>query len=325
VWVAPRAGTDKVSVLLLLLVLAAAGLAVMAVAADHLVIGASRIATRLRITPLVVGVVIIGFGTSAPEFLVAGLAAAQGEVALALASLVGSNIVNVTLILGIAALIAPIAITSATVKREVPMSVAAVTAFAVAIWLGLGLVVGIVLAVVTLALLWLLIRLARGSDEAAPGGVTALTSHPRRPLVETIRVLLGLAGTVAGAQLLVRSASELAAQLGVSPEVIGFTLVAIGTSLPELVTAVQAQRRGEPDLVVGNLLGSNLFNSLAGGAVVAFSAGSDPQFQIRTVLLAVMVGIGLLAWFLLWKGYRASRGDATLLLIVYLACLPLLL
>jgi cation:H+ antiporter len=312
-------------VLLLLLALAAVGLAVMAVAADHLVIGASRIATRLRITPLVVGVVIIGFGTSAPEFLVAGLAAAQGEVALALASLVGSNIVNVTLILGIAALIAPIAITSATVKREVPMSVAAVTAFAVAIWLGLGLVVGILLAVATLALLWLLIRLTRGSAEAAPASVTALTYHSRRPRMETIRVLLGLVGTVAGAQLLVRSASELAAQLGVSPEVIGFTLVAIGTSLPELVTAVQAQRRGEPDLVVGNLLGSNLFNSLAGGAVVAFSAGPDPQFRVLTALLAVMVGIGFLVWLLLWKGYRASRGDAALLLIVYLACLPLLL
>jgi cation:H+ antiporter len=310
---------------LLLFGLAAAGLLIMAVAADQLVIGASRVAARLRIAPVVVGVVVIGLGTSAPEFLVAGLAAARGEVALGLASLVGSNIVNVTLVLGFAALIAPVVVASTTVRREAPMSVAGVVIFAVAVALGLGMVAGVVLAAVALVAMWLLIRVARITDEPAPATVTTLVSRPVRPVAETVRVVLGLAGTLAGAQLLVVNAAEIAGELGVSSEVIGFTLVAIGTSLPELVTAVQAQRRRESDLLVGNLLGSNLFNSLAGGAVVALSAGPDPEFRLGTGLLAVMVGISVLAWVLLWKGYRASRKDAVVLLVVYAACLPLLL
>jgi cation:H+ antiporter len=310
---------------LLTLGLAAAGLVMMAVAADQLVVGASRVATRLRISPVVVGVVVIGFGTSSPEFLTAGLAALRGEVALALASLVGSNVLNVTMVLGFAALIAPVVVASSTVKREAPMSVAGVAIFAVAVALGLGLVSGVVLAVATVVAIWLLIRLARRAEEPAPASVTTLVDRPMRPAVEAIRVVLGLAGTLIGAQLLVINAGQIAVQLGVSAEVIGFTLVAIGTSLPELVTAVQAQRRGESDLLVGNLLGSNLFNSLAGGAVVALSAGADPRFHLSAALLAVMVVISVLAWLLLWKGYRASRRDAVVLLLVYVACLPLLL
>lgn len=304
--------------------LAVAGLVLMAVAADQLVIGASRIASLLRISPVVVGVVVIGLGTSAPEFLTAGLAAFRGEVALGLASLVGSNIVNVTLLLGVAALIAPIAVSSATIRREGPMSVLAVAVLAVAVVLGLGMVAGLALAVATLVALWLLIRIARRTDEPPVASVAALTARRIRPAVEIPRVVLGLAGTLLGAQLLVVNASELAARLGVAPEVIGFTLVAVGTSLPELVTVIQSQRRGESDLVVGNLLGSNLFNSLAGGAVVALSAGTDPQFHLAPVLLGLMVAISLLAWLLLWKGYRASRKDAVVLIAVYAGCVPLL-
>jgi cation:H+ antiporter len=310
---------------LVLLVLAAAGLALMTVGADHLVIGASRIATRLRMTPVLVGVVIVGFGTSAPEFVVAGLASARGDVALALASLVGSNIVNVTLVLGVGALVAPIAVASTTVRREAPISVGGVTVFAIAVALGLGVVTGMVLAVLVVAATLALIRLARTAREPLPATVTTAAHQPTRTAVESIRLILGMAGTLTGAQLLVINAAELAVELGVSPEVIGFTLVAIGTSLPELVTAVQAQRRGESDLLIGNLLGSNLFNSLAGGAVVAFTAGPDPQFHLAGPLLVVMVVISVLAWILLWKGYRASRRDAGFLLVVYLVCLPLLL
>jgi cation:H+ antiporter len=309
---------------LVLALLTAAGLVLLTVAADHLVLGASRVATRLRVSAVVVGVVIIGFGTSAPEFLVAGLAAVRGEVALALASLVGSNIANLTLVLGAGALVAPIAVASSTVRREAPMSIAGVALFAVAIAAGLGVVTGVILAVAAVVAIWVLIRAARATTAPAPAMVTTLVHRPVRPVAETVRVLAGIAGTVVGAQLLVVNAAEIAVRLGVPAEVIGFTLVAIGTSLPELVTAVQAQRRGEADLVVGNLLGSNLFNSLAGGAVVALSAGPDPRFHLTYWLLGVMVAISVLAWVLLWKGYRASRRDAVVLLLVYLACLPLL-
>lgn len=310
--------------MILLFGLAGLGLLLMTVAADQLVVGAGRVAARLRVAPIVVGVVVIGLGTSAPEFLVAGLAAARGEVALGLASLVGSNILNVTLVLGLAAVIAPIAITTTTLRREAPMSVAGVGVFALAIVLGLGVIVGAVLALLMVAALWILIRFARAAEEAPTETVAKLVDRPVRTARESIRTILGLAGTLVGAQLLVINASEIATRLGVSAEVIGFTLVALGTSLPELVTAVQAQRRGESELLVGNLLGSNLFNSLAGGAVVALSAGPDPQFRLTLGLLAVMVAIALLAWGLLWKGYRVSRRDGIILLLVYAACLPLL-
>jgi cation:H+ antiporter len=310
---------------LVLIAMSGAGLVLLAVAADQLVAGASRIASWLRMPPVVVGVVVIGLGTSAPEFLLAGLAATRGEVALALASLVGSNIVNVTLILGVAALIAPIAVSSSTVRREAPMSVGAVLIFAVAVVLGLGTVAGAVLGLVAVAAMKTLVWLARRAHEPPVPSVVSLAARRIRPAAEAGRTLLGLAGTLTGAQLLVVNASALAVELGISAEVVGFTLVAIGTSLPELVTAVQAQRRREPDLLVGNLLGSNLFNSLAGGAVVALSAGPDPEVHLAIALLGIMVAIGALAWLLLWKGYRASRKDGVLLLLVYAACLPLLL
>lgn len=302
-----------------------AGLALLVVAADQLVVGASRVASWLRIAPVVVGVVVIGLGTSSPEFLVAGLAAARGEVALSLASLVGSNIVNVTLILGVAALVAPIAVKSTTVRREAPMSVAAVLVFAVAVLLGLGMLAGVVLAVAAAAAMWTLVRVARRTGERPVESVATLATRRIRPAIEIGRTVLGLGGTLLGAQILVVNAAELAVELGVSAEVVGFTLVAVGTSLPELVTAVQAQRRRESDLLVGNLLGSNLFNSLAGGAVVALSAGPDPQFHLAPALLGIMVAIGALAWYLLWHGYEASRRDGVVLLAVYALCLPLLL
>lgn len=308
-----------------LVAFSAAGLGLVVVAADQLVVGASRVASWLRIAPVVVGVVVIGLGTSSPEFLVAGLAAARGEVALSLASLVGSNIINVTLILGVAALVAPIAVKSTTVRREAPMSVAAVLIFAAAVVLGLGMLAGVVLAVAAAAAMWTLVGLARKADEPAVASVESLAARRIRPAIEIGRTGLGLSGTLLGAHILVVNAAELAVELGVSAELVGFTLVAVGTSLPELVTAVQAQRRGESDLLVGNLLGSNLFNSLAGGAVVAISAGPDPEFHLALGLLGVMVAIGALAWFLLWRGYEASRRDGAVLLVVYALCLPLLL
>lgn len=311
--------------MLALVAFAVAGLALLVLAADQLVVGASRVAAWLRIAPVVVGVVIIGMGTSSPEFLVAGLAAARGEMGLSLASLVGSNILNLTLILGVSALIAPIVVTSTTVRREAPMAVAGMLVFAVAVLLGLGTLAGVLLAVAAGAAMWTLIRMARRAGEPPVESVASLATRRIRPAIEIGRTGLGLGGTLLGAHILVVNAAELAVELGVSAEVVGYTLVAIGTSLPELVTAVQSQRRRESDLLVGNLLGSNLFNSLAGGAVVALSAGPDPRFKLALGLLAVMVATGALAWYLLWRGREASRRDAVVLLAVYALCLPLLL
>jgi cation:H+ antiporter len=316
------------------ILLAGAGLVLLTVAADHLVLGASRLARRLRVSPVVVGVIVIGLGTSAPEFLVSGLAAARGDAGLAVGNLVGSNILNVTLILGIAALIAPMPMTSAVLRREAPLATASVLLFAVLAWAGLGVPAAAVLAVAGAAATWVLVVWARDGrgDVALAGdvreyvGETAAAGPPERAAgwVEPARALLGLAGVLAGAQLLVANATAIATSLGVSQVVIGFTLVALGTSLPELVTSVQAQRRGESELVVGNLFGSNLFNSLVGGSLVGFAYGGGTARSGGLLLAAMVLSMGL-AWALLRRGLVLTRAEGAVLLLAYLSALPLVL
>lgn len=320
------------------ILLAVVGLVLLTVAADHLVLGSSRLARRLRISPVVVGVVVIGLGTSAPELLVSGVAAARGDAGIAVGNLVGSNILNLTLILGVAALVGPVAVTSAVLRREVPLAVGAVILFAALAWAGLNPVTGVVLAACAVGALALLLRWAhfgRGNQELAdevaeftdtPAAVNVLASPSRLPgWVEPGRAALGLAGVLVGAQLLVANAAAIATDMGVSQVLIGFTLVALGTSLPELVTAVQAQRRGESELVVGNLFGSNLFNSLAGGAVVGFASTTGRPVTAGVVLLVAMLLTVGLAWALLRRGLTVTRAEGAALLTAYALTLPMLL
>jgi cation:H+ antiporter len=319
------------------ILLAAAGLALLTLAADHLVLGSSRLARRLRISPVVVGVVVIGLGTSAPELLVSGVAAAQGDTGIAVGNIVGSNILNLTLILGVAALVGPVVVTSTVLRREVRLAVGAVAVFAVLAWAGLGWVAGAALAAASLGALVLLLRWAReprGNQELADdvAGFTDapaaldVPAPPRRlpRWFEPVRAVVGLAGVLAGAQLLVANAAAIAADLGVSQVLIGFTIVAMGTSVPELVTTVQAQRRDESELVVGNLFGSNLFNSLAGGAVIGFASGGEPAVA-GVALLVAMLLTGGLAWALLRRGLTLTRPEGAVLLAAYLLTLPMLL
>ena len=308
---------------------AIAGLVLLASAADHLVLGSSRLAHRLRISPVVVGVVVIGLGTSAPEFLVSGLAAARGDTGIAVGNIVGSNILNLTLLLGVAAIIAPIPVVSRVVRREVPLAFAAIVLFGVlAVVAGLAVPTAAILAAAGLAALWSLVRWARTDRTAAElahevDEFVTRVEPVRRTWVEVVRAVLGLLGVLAGAQLLVTGASAVATGLGVSQLVIGFTLVALGTSLPELVTSIQAQRRGESDLVVGNLFGSNLFNSLIGGAVIGFADGTTAYAGV--VLVSVMVVTAGLAWVLLRRGLRLTRLEGVALTLAYVLVAPLLL
>jgi cation:H+ antiporter len=310
------------------LLLAAGGLVLLTIAADHLVLGSSRLAAKLRISPVVVGVVVIGLGTSAPEFLVSGMAAAGGRSGIAVGNLVGSNILNLTLVLGVAALIAPVAVRSETIRREVPLAVAGVGVFAVTAWVGLDLVGGVGLLVPLAAAMVFLVRWA--ADQADPELVSQVVEFTdgepaHRVGIESLRAGLGLIGVLGGAQLLVTGACDIATRLGVSQVIIGFTLVALGTSLPELVTTIQAQRRGETDLVVGNLFGSNLFNSLAGGAVVGLAAATGSPVRAEAPLAVAMVFVALLASALLRTGLRLTRPEAGVLLLAYALTLPLAL
>lgn len=324
---------------------AAAGLVLLTYAADHLVLGASRIAGLIRLSPVVVGIVVIGLGTSAPEFLVSGVAAARGDTAIALGNIVGSNILNITLILGVAALVARVSVDAAVVRREVPLAVGSTVLFGLLSWAGLTPVAGVFLALVMATALGLLLRWAHqgrnqplaeevvdfedlpSSDTTQPTGGQADGRQPssRRVWLEPLRAVVGLVGVLAGAQLLVANAAAIASDLGVPQIVIGFTLVALGTSLPELVTTIQAQRRRETNLVVGNLFGSNLFNSLAGGAVIAFAAPADTAPSTGAALTLTMIMTSALGWALLRRGLRLTRADGAVLLIAYALSMPLLL
>ena len=321
-------------------VLTVVGLVLLTFAADHLVLGSSRIANRLRINPVVVGVVVIGLGTSAPEFLVSGVAAARGDTGIAVGNVVGSNILNVTLILGVAALVARVGVASSAIRHEVRLAVGAVLLFAVVafagltVWEdgGLGLDGGNRGRAVVALVRWA--RQGRNREVADNAttftGTPAVVDVPVAPSrvpswVEPIRAVLGLAGVLAGAELLVVNASSMATRLGVSQIVIGLTIVAVGTSLPELVTTIASQRRGEADSVVGNLFGSNLFNSLAGGAVIGFATGTAAPARPEPTLLVVMILTAVLAWALLRSDLRLTGVEGIVLLAVYLVSLPLAL
>jgi cation:H+ antiporter len=302
-----------------------AGLVLLALAADHFVAGAARIAAHLRISPVVVGAVIIGFGTSTPELLVSGLAAAQGAVDMAAGNVVGSNVANLTLVLGTAAVITPITVRSPVLRREAPIALVAVLIFAATLQGPLGWQQGTLLTVLLVTSLALILYAARGGDPNLGGEVgTYLRGEPSLR-VESLRTVLGLLGTLAGAQLLVWSATDIAARAGLSEGFVGLTVVAIGTSLPELATAVQSARRGEVDLIVGNLLGSNLFNAAAVGAAAAFGAGGQRvDATISGPGAATMAAIAVLATGFMVTGRRVVRWEGVLLLAAYAAVLPFL-
>jgi cation:H+ antiporter len=302
-----------------------AGLALLVPAADHFVTGAARIGLRLNVSAVVVGAVIIGFGTSAPELLITVLGAAAGATEIAAGNIVGSNVANLALVAAGCALILPLQVSSRTLRRELPLSAVAVLLFALALQGGLTRGEGIVLVVALGgAVTWIVRSTSPDEDVLGPeASEVAGECHDLR--LESLRTGLGLLGTLAGAQLVVMGAQDIAADLGVREGFVGLTLVAVGTSLPELVTGVQAARRGHSDLIVGNVLGSNLFNSLAAGGLLAIIAPGpleDPDLAGLAAGVMVVTTVG--ACVLFATGRRLVRWEAVLLLVAYAAILPLL-
>lgn len=302
------------------------GLAVLTYASDHFVIGAARIAAALRLSPIVVGAVVIGFGTSTPELLVSTLAAARGSIDLAVGNIVGSNVVNITLVLGVAALVATIPVRATVLRREAPLSLAATVLFALFVQGGLTALEGAMLAVLLVVSLVMIVRSARSKDPvltAQADEYVARTdvSVPR----ESLRTLVALVAVLGAAQLLVVNATGIARELGISEGFIGLTVIAVGTSLPELATSIQAARKGETDLLVGNLLGSNLFNAAAVGAATAFAgAGQAIDPSVGRTGVVVMVVVGALATVLMATSRRIVRWEGVVLVLAYFAILPLL-
>lgn len=299
------------------------GMALLAWASDQFVMGAARIALIRRVPALVVGVVIVGFGTSSPELLVSALAALRGEPEIAVGNIAGSNLVNLGLILGIGVLVLPLAVDSRTVRREAPLTVLAMAAFAVAVQGGIGRVEGSCLLLAMVAALVVVARRRPGDPLGVEAAELVGTGH--RLGVEATRTALGLAGTLAGAQTLLWGAVGLAERAGLGEGFVGASLVAVGTSLPELVTVIQSARRREGDLVLGNLLGSNLFNALAVGGVtgVVGSAALDAPSLTGFGSMAA-VAQAAVVWGMMRTGRRISRLEGVILMSGYLALIPFL-
>lgn len=327
-------------------VLALAGLVLLLIGSDWLVSGGSRLAARRGIPPVVVGAVILGFGTSLPELVVGLAAGIRGDASLGLGGIVGSNAANMGLVLGVAALAAPIAADRAAWRR-VPLAIGAVLLLAVFLVTGGGVVErwegGVLLAAMAGASWWLLRDPhavagqqgdASGADVPAPSRMDRRIDDAVRRLAprsrgEFWRLALGLVAIVAGAQLAVDGFTGIAERIGLATGLVGLSLVAIGTSLPELATALAGIRQRQPLLTLGNLLGSNIFNSLAiGGVITLVRPGGLGSDGVPWVAAAAMVGMILLAMLFLFtnrREQRLERWEGGVLLAAYAAALPLIL
>ncbi|MFZ0173800.1 MAG: hypothetical protein WAL04_19105 [Acidimicrobiales bacterium] len=298
-------------------------LAVLALTGDQFILAVARIAGALRMRPTVVGALVGGFGTSIAELIVAALAARRSPQ-LAAGSLVGSITANVCLALAVAALITPVRVDSGTVRREAPLSLAAVTLFALLAARGLSSTKGVVMVVVlvpVVALLLVSARLRGRKDELGAEVVQFLETPVHRPRPEVLRALASLAFMLGGAELMVRFALDLAVRLGLAQGFAGLTLVGIGTSSPLIASSIQAARRREHDLVVGNVLGGNLFIALGGGAVVGLLSRGEVR-GVSGIALWLMAGVVFVSWLAMGRGSVLARWEAVLLLLAYAITLP---
>ncbi|MBN2447931.1 MAG: calcium/sodium antiporter [Phycisphaerae bacterium] len=302
------------------------GLIILGVGGDLLVRGAAALARSLGISALVVGLTIVAFGTSAPELAVSVVACLNGQDALAIGNVVGSNIANTLLVLGLAALIRPIAISLNIIRLDAPIMLAvsillAVFAFQtgrLVFWQGAVFVAGLI------GYLVLTCRVSgRESEEVRQEFNKTVPGNGARVLY-VVFILLGLAGLKYGAEFIVSGASEIAKVLGVSDRIIGLTIVAVGTSLPEIATTIVAARRGQPDIAIGNIVGSNIFNILSVlgiAALVSSPVAIDATAVMRDI--PIMVGTAALSMPLMWTGRRVSRAEGTALLALYFGYLGL--
>jgi cation:H+ antiporter len=301
----------------------ALGVVAIALVADRFVGAAARLADRLGVSALIIGVVVMGFGTSLPEAVVSAGAAARGEGAAAIGNVVGSNVVNVTVVLGIAAVITPIAIRGSVVRREAPLAIVAMLAYAIAVPVATTsrVVPAVTLAVIGTGSLVILLRSSRDPASMEDPFATEVADEVHHaeerkgpePLGRLgVVTVAWLAALVIASQVLLLGAEGVADVVGLSQTATGVLLLAVGTSLPELAATIAASRAGESDLIVGNLWGSNLFNATWVGAA-AMIAGPVPSTPLW--ILVVPIGAGALAWLFTASSRFIQRIEGVVLLI----------
>ncbi len=309
-----------------------AGLVLMIWSADRFVEGSAATAHHYDVPPLIVGMVIVGFGTSAPEMVVSVMAASQGNPALALGNAWGSNIGNIGLILGLTALLYPVLVQSVVLRKELPILLA-VTVLAGAVMLDNDLSrwdAAILLGAFAALTGWTIYQGMRGSPDAlADETAHELDVHAMPLRTALLWLAAGLILLIVSSRLLVWGAVSVAQTLGVSDLVIGLTIVAVGTSLPELASCIAAAKKGEHDIALGNILGSNLFNTMAvvGLAGMVAPTATDPALLWRD--WPVMAGLTVLMFVMAmgWRGRQGqiNRWEGGLLILAYIAYVAWLL
>lgn len=299
------------------------GLVLLVAGADVLVQGAAKLAANLGVPSLVIGLTVVAFGTSAPELAVSVKAAYSGQAELAIANVVGSNIFNVLFILGVSALVSPLIVSQQLIRQDVPIMIG-VSVVAVLMVLDgeINRLEAAVLAAGLISYTWFLFFQGRKQGVAVGEGEVGELLETEAPTWKNILLVIGgLILLVLGARWLVQSAVEIASAWGVSEAVIGLTIVAAGTSLPEVMTSVIATLKGERDIAIGNVVGSNIFNILC---VLGISGLVSPTpllagAQMAQIDIPVMLGVAVLCAPLFFTGALLSRTEGLLFLMLYVA------
>ncbi len=309
----------------------AAGLVLVTLGADWLVRGASRLAENLGVSPLVVGLTVVAFGTSAPELVVSSAAALRGQGGLAVGNVMGSTVANVGLIVGVGAVLRPISVHRRLLVRETPLVIFVLSlVMLLALNDALGQLDGLLLITGFFVYIWFLLSWARSEREGRSGQMDTLTdlvvvtpevkAKPARKetWLAILGIVVGLPGLLIGAEWLVGSATQIARTFNIPEAVIGATLVAVGTSLPELASVIAAATRGLGDIAIGNVIGSNVFNLglVLGTAALLKPLELPPELVVRQVLPALAFSILLIPLALTRQ--RVTRWEGLLLLLGYL-------
>ena len=306
--------------MLLQILLLVASFALLIKGADVFVDGASSMAQNFKVPKILIGLTIVAFGTSAPEFAVSLKALASGSSDMVLGNVIGSNIMNILLILGVAAIIRPIVVHRPTVIKELPLCLLTTVLLAVLLadtFLGSGdtdyfsRADAIVVLLFFAVFVYYLVKTAisrRGEEEEKP---------EHNLLMSTVLLLAGLGGIIFGSNYVVESASSLATMIGVSERVISLTIIAFGTSLPELVTTIIASKKGEQDLLVGNIIGSNIFNIavVLGIPSVIYGGVAVAGFSALDVL--TFIASALILFLFSFRNHRIDRYEGALMLVVF--------
>ena len=291
--------------------------------ADWLVSGASSVASHFKVSKQLIGLTIVAFGTGAPELAVSISSLASGTTDMLLGNVMGSNIINILLLIGIAAMIHPIKINRNTISKELPLLLLISTALVV-LFLDSSITGAIsntitrsdaIICVLFFAIfLYYIVNMTKKNRKDKK----AVVGKPQYKLGKSfLLVLVGLAGVVFGSHLVVNSASTLASAIGISDRIIALTVVAFGTSLPELVTTITAARRNENELLVGNIIGSNIFNIcvVLGVPVAIFGTITPESFEFLDI--AMLLGSTVLLWLVARKGSPITRREGALMLITF--------